>query len=236
MNISFRLLFLTIPLSFCSPSSSMGMACELGSAEWITPDKKQTEPSPHLKLIIKEADALERVLTLDKLFYDNHIYDRERSEEFRRPLMAEFVAHAYLIPSVHISVALIKQLAQQEKTDPEMDNLKLAVAAIPPLTLKYLRATYGWENDKSDATPVHPKAGSKPISSQQVIVKISTRHYQASMNELLASYKEHRKEARVQDQKEVDKLKDKLAETQRGDARHIPENTHALPNLLSHDH
>jgi hypothetical protein len=195
---------------------------------------QKSEPSRALQLLIAQAAELDAVLTLDKEFYESHVCDRERSEEFRRPLMAEFVAHVYLIPSIRTSLALIKQLAQQEKTDPEMDNLKLAVAAIPPLELKYLRPTYDWQKDSS--TPVHPKANATPLNSQQVLVKTATRHYQQSMHEYLSAYKQQKLEASSNDQQALDRLKDKLDEAQRGDAPKVPAFPHGFPLILSKDH
>ncbi len=195
---------------------------------------QKSEPSRPLQLIMEQATELDAVLTLDKEFYDNHIYDRERSEEFRRPLMAEFVAHVYLIPSLRESIALIKQLAQQEKTDPEMDNLKLAVAAILPLELKYLKPTYEWE--KHSSTPVHPKANATPLSSQQVLIKSATRLYQQTMHEYLSVYKQQKLETRPTDQQVLDRLKDQVDEEQRGDAQKVQPAPLWFPLVLSKDH
>lgn len=187
-----------------------------GNSFAALPPEPSKEISHQLKLLIDQAAELDIVLTRDKEYYDLHIYDRARSEEFKRPLMAEAVAHIYLIPTVRKQLALITRLAQQEQTDPEMENLELAIDAIAPLELKYLKTTFEWEkhSGSTNTPPIHPKAMSKPISSQLCLVQCGTTTYQASMAELLNAYKKHRKETQEQNLKEVAQLQEQLAELQ----------------------
>lgn len=180
----------------------------------LPPEPK--EISHQLKLLIDQAAELDIVLTRDKEYYDLHICDPARSDEFKRPLMAEAVTHIYLIPTVRKQLELITRLARQEQTDPEMENLGLAIDAIVPLELKYLKTTYEWEKHSGsiNTSPIHPKAMSKPINSQLCLIQCRTTTYQASMAELLNAYKKHRKETQEQNLKEVALLQEEFARFQ----------------------
>lgn len=174
---------------------------------------KPKEISHQLKLLIDQAAELDIVLTRDKEYYDLHICDPARSDEFKRPLMAEAVTHIYLIPTVRKQLELITRLARQEQTDPEMDNLGLAIDAIVPLELKYLKTTYEWEKHSGsiNTPPIHLKAMCKPISSQLCLIQCRTTTYQASMAELLNAYKKHRRQTQEQNLKEVALLQEEFA-------------------------
>lgn len=168
-------------------------------------EASKEELSRPLELIIAQAEELDSVLTLDQHYYDNSIRERVGGIEFQNQLMTESVAHIYLIPSVRALLVHIKELAQQEKTDPEMKNLTSALTALPPLELKYLRSTYEWEKKREETStvPIHTKARSKPLNRQQCLIQCSITDYRASMGQLLNTYKERRKEAQEKDQKEL---------------------------------
>lgn len=199
MNLSSRLLFLTIPLAFCSLASGMGGApCQMESTE-LTPKFLPRK----LELIVQNAKELAQVLDLDKQYYNISIFERRGGEEHTRQLMAEYVAHMYLVPATAKLLALVERLAHQEQADPELVNLQGAVDSIAPLKLKYVKRVYE-KNDGNEWTqyeelnpaPVHPKARSKPLGSQANLIQCSTTDYQITMQSLLTAYHQEKLEAK----------------------------------------
>lgn len=176
-------------ITFCAaglplPTAGMPLICKQTTS--ITEKKALSDK---LTLIILTSEQLAKILANEQKVIDQFSSIKKTTNDTdvpREKVIAATIKH----------LEHIKQLAHQEKTDPDMDNLRMALESLVPFDFKYLAK----EGDVSTNY-------AKSIGNQRKVVTSSTQDYQLTMQKYLNEYCNDR----LQQPQELKELKEKFA-------------------------